>query len=320
MFVTRKIPDKGLRMIQEACDVEVWPHEQPPNKEEIIEMAKDCEGLVTLLSDPIDAEVIDSLPNLRVIAQYAVGYDNIDVEKASEKGIVVTNTPGVLTETTADLAWALLMAASRRIVEADNYVRTGRWKVAWGPQMLLGRDVYGATIGIVGLGRIGFAMAKRASGFDMEILFTSRSETKLTRKAIQSFGAKKVDLEELLEKSDFVTLHVPLTKETRGLINEERLRKMKRTAVLVNTARGPVVDEMALVRALEESWIRAAGLDVFTLEPIHDDNPLKKLSNVVLAPHIGSASVETRDRMAVMCAKNLITALRGERPQNIVNE
>ncbi|MCF2136388.1 MAG: D-glycerate dehydrogenase [Candidatus Thorarchaeota archaeon] len=320
VFVTRKIPEEGLNIIKKECDAIVWEKETPPTEQEIIDVSQDCEGIVTLLSDPINAHVIESLPKLRVIAQYAVGYDNIDVEAATKKGILVTNTPGVLTETTADLAWALLMAASRRIVEADKYVRNGQWKVAWGPQLLLGRDIYDATIGIVGMGRIGFAVARRARGFGMKIIYTNRSESTTTKKAEDELGALRVDLDTLLEQSDFVSLHVPLTKHTRHLINRERLRRMKPTAVLINTARGPVVHEEALIEALQKGWIRAAGLDVFTKEPLSQDSPLISLPNVILAPHIGSASVETRSKMSLMCAENLLAGLKGIRPKNLVND
>ncbi|MHA1653816.1 MAG: 2-hydroxyacid dehydrogenase [Candidatus Thorarchaeota archaeon] len=297
----------------------VWPNEEPPSRKEIIENARECTGLVTLLSDPIDAEVLDALPRLKIVAQYAVGYDNIDVEHATKRGIMVTNTPGVLTETTADLAWGLLMAASRRIVEADRYVRRGKWRVAWGPEMLLGVDVYGATLGIVGMGRIGYAMAKRATGFGMTILYTSRSMTDITMKAERELGAKRVDLDTLLRSSDFVSIHVPLTKETRHLIDRDKLAVMKPTAILINTARGPVIDEEALAEALANGRIRAAGLDVFEKEPLAADSPLLDLDNVVLTPHIGSASIETRSRMAEICARNLVAGLQGQRPPNLVN-
>jgi len=318
VFVTRRIPESGLSMIEQEFDAVVWPSEEGPGKQEIIDNAKECAGIVTLLSDAIDAEVIDALPKLRVISQYAVGYDNIDIEHATRRGILVTNTPGVLTESTADLAWALLMAASRRLVEADGYVRRGEWRVAWGPTLLLGRDIYGATIGIVGMGRIGYAVAKRAKGFDMRILFTSRSKTPITRQA-EELGAVRVDLETLLRESDFVSLHVPLTKDTRHMIGRRELELMKPTAVLVNTSRGAVVDEAELIRALENDVIRAAGLDVFEREPLPPDSPLLQLDNVVLAPHIGSASIETRSRMATICARNLIAALKGEKPPHLVN-
>jgi len=319
VFVTRKLPDEGLRMITERFDTTVWASEEPPSVQEIIQNAKDCEGLVTLLSDLIGADVIDQLPKLKVIVQYAVGYDNIDVPYATQRKIAVTNTPGVLTETTADLAWALIMAASRRLVEADKYVREGNWNVAWGPEMLLGSDVYGATLGIIGLGRIGSAVARRAAGFNMKILCHTRSENWYTQELDKVANAKRVDLETLLQESDIVSLHIPLSPETRHLLGEKEFCLMKSSSILVNTSRGPVIDEEALIKALESGQLGAAGLDVFTQEPIQKDSPLMKLSNLVLAPHIGSASTKTRATMATMCAENLIAALKGNRPPNLVN-
>jgi len=306
-------------MITERFDTTVWPSEEPPSTQEIIQNAEACEGLVTLLSDPVGADVIDQLPKLKVIAQYAVGYDNIDVPRATERKIAVTNTPGVLTETTADLAWALIMSASRRLAEADKYVRDGNWNVAWGPEMLLGSDIYGATLGIIGLGRIGSAVARRAAGFDMKILCHTRSENEYTKELDNITDARRVDLQTLLQESDIVSLHIPLSSETHHLLGEKEFNLMKPSAILVNTSRGPVIDEEALIKALESGQLGAAGLDVFTQEPIPKDSPLMKLTNIVLAPHIGSASIKTRATMATMCAENLIAALNGERPPNIVN-
>lgn len=319
VFVTRKLPDEGLKLITENFDTLVWPSEQPPTIQEIIQNAVDCEGLVTLLSDPIGAEIIDKLPKLKVIAQYAVGYDNIDISRATERNIAVTNTPGVLTETTADLTWALIMAASRRIVEADRYIREKNWTVAWGPEMLLGSDIYGATIGIVGFGRIGSAVAKRAAGFNMKILFHTRSENEYTEEIKKLANAKHVDLHTLLQESDIVTLHIPLSSDTQKLLGEKEFNLMKKGAVLVNTSRGAVIDEDALFNALATGHLGAAGLDVFVREPLQHSSPLLRLSNIVLAPHIGSASVKTRATMATICAKNLISVLNGERPPNLVN-
>ncbi len=246
----------------------------------------------------------------------AVGFDNIDVKEATKRGIYVTNTPGVLTETTADFAWTLLMAVARRVVEADKYVRTGRWKVGWHPSMLSGRDVYGATIGIVGAGRIGSAVAKRAKGFNMKILYYDVIPRPELEKKL---GAKRVDLDTLLRESDFVSVHVPLLKATYHLMNEERLKLMKKTAYLINNSRGPVVDEKALYKALKEGWIAGAALDVFEQEPTPVDNPLLTLDNVVVAPHISSASHETRSKMAEMVAENLIAFFEGRTPPNLVN-
>ena len=306
-------------MIKREFDASVWQNEMPPSKEQIIENGTDCEGIVTLLSDPISADVIERLPDLRVIAQYAAGYDNIDLKYATKRGIIVTNTPGVLTETTADLTWALIMAASRRIVEADRYVRRGHWRVAWGPELLLGSDIHGATLGIIGLGRIGSAVARRACGFNMKILYSSLTAKESDKGLQESLGAHRVDMDTLLRNSDIVTLHVPLTSETRHLIGKTELAKMKPSAILVNTSRGPVVDEEALYQALRSKRLAAAGLDVFADEPIRLDSPLLELENVVLLPHIGSASTRTRSTMAKMCAENLRVALSGARPPNVVN-
>jgi len=310
------MPERGLKIIRERFEAEVWPEYGPPPKQVIIEKARNVDALATLLSDNIDAEVFDVAPKLKIVAQMAVGFDNIDVKEATKRGIYVTNTPGVLTETTADFAWALLMAVARRVVEADKYVRTGRWKVGWHPSMLLGRDVYCATIGIVGAGRIGAAVARRAKGFDMKILYYDVVPMPELEKEI---GAKRVDLNTLFRESDFVSIHVPLMKETYHLVNEEKLRLMKKTAYLINNSRGPVVDEKALYEALKEGWIAGAALDVFEQEPTPLDNPLLKLDNVVVAPHISSASHETRSKMAEMVAENLVAFFEGRTPPNLVN-
>ncbi|MEM0119612.1 MAG: glyoxylate reductase [Thermofilaceae archaeon] len=320
VFVTRQIPEEGLRIIREYYEVEVWDRYTPPPREVLLEKARDVDALVTLLTDRIDRELLDNAPRLRIIAQYAVGYDNIDVEYATRKGVYVTNTPGVLTDATADLAWALLLAAARRIVEADRFVRSGEyWRTGtgWHPLMMLGYHVTGKTLGIIGMGRIGQAVARRAKGFDMRILYYQRH--RLPGELERELGAQYVDLETLLRESDFVTIHVPLTKETYHMIGERELKIMKRAAILVNTARGAVIDEQALVKALKEGWIAAAGLDVFELEPLPPDHPLTKLENVVLAPHIGSATYETRAAMAELVARNLVAFYKGEVPPNLVN-
>ena len=319
VFVTRKLPEKGLKRITDSFDADVWMEETPPKSEEIIDRARDAEGLVTLLSDPIDANLIQALPKLKVIVQYAVGYDNIDISAATERGIVVTNTPGVLTETTADLTWALILATSRRITQADAYVRNGKWSVAWGPELLLGEDVHGATLGIVGLGRIGQAVAKRAKGFDMRVIYHTRSNTPEIRRIADDIGAESSSLENLLQQADVVTLHVPLTPDTFHMIGYRELRMMKSSAILINTSRGPVIDEEALFAVLESGHLFSVGLDVFEEEPTPSGNPLLSLPNIVVAPHIGSASRRTRTVMAEMCAENLVAALRGEKPPNIVN-
>jgi glyoxylate reductase len=316
IYVTRMLPERGLNIIKEHFDTEVWPEYAPPLKNTIIEKAKNVDALVSLLSDKIDAEVFDKTPKLRIVSQLAVGFDNINIPEATKRGIYVTNTPEVLTDTTADFAWALLMALARRVVEADKYVRTGQWKVAWHPAMLTGRDIHEATIGIVGAGRIGYAMAKRAKGFNMNILFYDVIPRPEMEKEL---NAKKTDLDALLKESDFVSIHVPLMKETHHLINAERLRLMKKTAYLINNSRGPVVDEKALYDALKQGKIAGAGLDVFEQEPTPLDNPLLKLDNVVVAPHISSASLETRSKMSEMVADNLVSFFEGRKPPNLVN-
>jgi glyoxylate reductase len=317
IYVTRQLSERGLKVIERYFDAEVWPEYAPPPKKIIIEKAGNVDALATLLSDKIDAEVFDAAPKLKIVSQMAVGFDNIDLKEATKRGIYVTNTPEVLTDTTADFAWALLMAVARRVVEADKYVRSGRWKVGWHPEMMAGRDVHGATLGIVGAGRIGYAMAKRATGFDMKILFydvISRPEME------RDFKAKRAELDMLLKEADFVSIHVPLMKETEHLMNEQKLKLMKKTAYLINNSRGPVVDEMALYKALKEGWIAGAGLDVFEQEPTPTDNPLLKLDNVVVAPHVSSASIETRARMSEMVADNLVAFLEGRKPPNLVNQ
>jgi len=318
VYVTRRLPEEAMRMLKLKFEVEVWTEDMPPPKNVIIEKVKEVDGLICLLTDKIDREVIEAAgPQFRGISQVAVGFDNIDVEAATERGIYVTNTPGVLTETTADYAFALLMAVARRIAEADRYVRSGKWKVPWGLMMLLGQDVWGKTIGIIGMGRIGSAVARRAKGMNMRILYY---DIRRNEEAEKELGAKYVDLETLLRESDFVTIHVPLTPETRHLINEERLKMMKRTACLINTSRGPVVDEKALYKALKEGWIWAAGLDVWEEEPTSADNPLLELDNVTASPHIASASIATRTRMAIMAVENMTAILEGRVPPNLVNK
>ncbi len=317
VYVTRELLERGMKIIRERFDVEVWPEYGPPPKEEIIRKVRDVDALVTLLSDKIDAEVFEAAPKLKIVAQMAVGYDNIDVAEATKRGIYVTNTPGVLTETTADFAWALLLAVARRVVEADKYVRTGQWKVSWHPSMLLGRDVYGATLGIIGAGRIGRAVARRAKGFNMKIIYYD--VVPMPPEDEKELGARLVDLDTLFREADFVSIHVPLTKETYHLVNEDKLKLMKKTAYLINNSRGPVVDEKALYKALKEGWIAGAALDVFEQEPTPMDNPLLKLDNVVVAPHISSASYETRSRMAEMVAENLVAFFEGRQPPNLVN-
>lgn len=317
VFVTRLIPEAGLAMVRDFCDADIWTDELPPPREVILERVQGVDGILSLLTDTIDGEVMDAAgPGFKVISNYAVGYDNVDVPEATRRGIPVGNTPGVLTDTTADFAFALLMAAARRVVEGDKFTRAGGWKT-WGPMLLLGQDVTGATLGIVGFGRIGKGMAKRAQGFDMTVLYHDPFCQDDPYAA--QVGARWVDLDTLLRESDFVSVHTPLTEETHHLINADALSRMKPAAVLINTARGPVVDPDALYHALKEGDIGYAALDVTEPEPIPADHPLLALDNVIVAPHIASASVATRAKMARMAAENLIAGLRGERLPRCVN-
>jgi lactate dehydrogenase-like 2-hydroxyacid dehydrogenase len=317
VFVARQIPEAGLSVVTGTTDATVWPDDLPPPRDELLRAVAGCEGVLTLLTDRIDNEFLDAAgPQLKVVSNYAVGFDNVDVPACTARGIPVGNTPGVLTETTADLAFALMMAAARRLPEGDRYVRAGKWKT-WGPMLLLGPDVHGATIGIVGFGRIGQAVARRAAGFGMKILYHDVHQADPAVEAEHS--ATFLPLEKLLAQADFVSLHVNLTPETRGLINSEKLGWMKSTAVLVNTSRGPVVDGAALATALHDGQIFAAGLDVTDPEPIKTDDPLLSLDNCLVVPHIASASHATRSKMAEMAAANLLAGLRGERLPTPVN-
>ena len=312
VLVTREIPDAGLCLLEDF-DVTVLS-EKPPERDELVEAVRGAAGILSTVTEKVDAGVMDAAGDgLKVVANMAVGFDNIDLDAAGERGVVVTNTPEVLSETTADTAFMLLMAAARRLGEGERLVRSGRWD-AWGPKQLVGPDVWRKKLGIVGFGRIGQALARRASGFDMEVFY---HDMRRNEEAEKELGARYLELDELLRTSDFVSVHAPLTEETRHLIGEEGLGKMKATSVLVNTSRGPVVDEAALAQALAQRRIFAAGLDVYEEEPkVHPR--LLELENVVLAPHIGSASIETRDRMAVLAAENLVAVLRGEEPKTPV--
>ncbi|HEV2107645.1 MAG TPA: D-glycerate dehydrogenase [Thermomicrobiales bacterium] len=314
--VTRQIPDVGLRVLENAIgDLRVWPDELPPSPEELAELLHGCDGALTLLTDEINGAVLDREPQLKVVSNFAVGYDNVDVPAATERGVAVCNTPDTLTETTADFAFALLMASARRIVEGVDYVRAGKWQT-WGPKLLLGRDLYGATLGIVGFGRIGREVAKRAHGFDMNVLAYDAYQDD---SAAQELGVTYKPLDDLLRQSDFVTLHVALTDETAGMIGKRELDLMKPEAILVNAARGPVIDTDALVAALQSGNIGGAALDVTDPEPLPADHPLVSLPNAIVVPHIASATVATRDRMAEMASRNVVAVLRGEQPPAIVN-
>lgn len=315
IFVTRKIPEPGLELLKKEHDVEVNPYDRVLTKEEIIKKLKGKDGLLCLLTDIIDEELIKSEPKLKMIASYAVGYDNIDIKAATERGIPVSNTPGVLTDTTAEMAWALLFSVARRIVEGDSFTRDGKFK-GWGPMLMLGQDVTNKTLGIIGAGRIGTAFALKSKGFSMKVLYVDEKTNYTLEKEL---GAKKVEFNELLKQSDYISLHVPLFPSTHHLIGEKELQMMKKTAVLINTSRGPVVDEKALVKALKEKWIFGAGLDVYEHEPEITEE-LKKLDNVVLQPHSASSTFETRTKMAIMAAENMIAGLKGEIPPNCVNK
>jgi glyoxylate reductase len=297
-YVTRELPGPALGRLREAHQVEVWPERVPPSYEELLEHVRDVEGLLSLLSDRIDAELIGSAPHLRAISNYAVGYDNIDLRAAAARDIPVGHTPDVLTDATADLAFALLLAAARRLPEGIDEVRTGESRT-WEPAHNLGTDVHGATLGIVGFGRIGQAVARRASGFDMPVLHTDGRS-----------GA--AELADLLGRADFVSLHVPLTPETHHLIDAEALQRMQPTAILINTSRGGVVDQEALRRALHDGVIAGAALDVTDPEPLPPDDPLLSAPNLIVVPHIGSATRHTRERMADLAVDNLLAALAGE--------
>ncbi len=313
VLVTREIPEAGLNLLGDF-DVTVL-FERPPTRDELLEAVRGASGVLATATEKMDGEVMDAAgEGLRVVANMAVGYDNVDVGAAKERGIIVTNTPGVLDETTADVAFMLVLAAARRLGEGERLLRAGRWEW-WGPKQLRGLDVWGKSLGIVGMGRIGRAVARRAKGFGMEVLYHNRSRNEDAEKEL---GARHLDLDALLRESDFVSIHTPLTAETHHLIGERELGLMRETTVLVNTSRGPVVDEAALAEALEGGRIFAAGLDVYEEEPkVHPK--LLELENVVLAPHIGSASIETRDKMATLAAENLAAALRGEEPKTPVS-
>jgi glyoxylate reductase len=309
VFVSRIIPDAGLSLIRESCAAEVWTEQLPPPAELLRQKIADCDGLVSLLTDVINGPLLDQAPRLKVVSNFAVGFNNIDVPACTQRGVCVGNTPGVLTDATADMAFALLITAARRIVEGHQYTLAGQWKT-WEPLGHLGQDLAGRTLGVVGMGRIGYALAKRChGGWGMNVLY---HDVYRNEQAERDLGARQVDLDTLLGESDFISLHTDLNDKTRGMIGERQFRMMKKTAVLINTARGPLVDTGALTAALRDKVIFAAGLDVTDPEPIAADDPLLKQPNVVVVPHIASATVRTRDQMAEICAKNLLAGLRGE--------
>ncbi len=316
VFVSRRIPNEWVEILQESAEVEIWQDKSPASREVLLQKVKGISGMLSFISERVDGELMDAAgASLRVVGQFGVGYDNVDVPAATARRIAVGNTPGVLTETTADYAWALIMAAARRVVEGANYVHRGLW-VAGEPTMLLGIDVYGVTLGIIGFGRIGQAVARRARGFNMRILYYD----KLTYpQAEQETGAVRVGLDDLLTQSDFVSLHTNLNQDTFHLISSPQLAKMKKNAILINTSRGAVVDEQALYKALVDRQIAYAGLDVTEIEPISLDSPLLKLDNVIISPHIASASYETRRKMARIAAENILAGVRGQQLPFCVN-
>jgi glyoxylate reductase len=309
VFITRVIPKVGLDRIQEHCETEVWADPLPPPYAVLRLKVAAADGLVSLLTDKVDAALFEAAPRLKVVSNYAVGFNNIDVTAATQRGIAVGNTPGVLTDATADMAFCLLIAAARRLVEGHEYARAGKWKT-WEPLGHLGQDLAGRTLGVLGMGRIGYALAKRCrGGWNMHILYHDILPNESAEKEL---GARRVDLDALLSASDFVSIHTDLNEQTRGLFNGERFQQMKRTAILVNTARGPIVDSMALYHALKSGTIFAAGLDVTDPEPLAANDPLLTLPSVIVAPHIASATVGTRNAMAEICANNLIAGLTGQ--------
>jgi len=313
VFVTRRLPI-ALEQLQQIADVEVWSERQPPPYDVLLEKIEAIDGLLCLLTDRIDRQAIEAGTSLKVISQMAVGYDNIDIPTATARHLPVGHTPDVLTDATADFAWTLLMTAARRVVEADRFVRAGQWQT-WEPDLLLGPDIAGATLGIVGLGRIGQAVARRAKGFEMRILYADRHRSEIE----QSLGAEFVTFDRLLQESDFVTIHAPLTEETYHLFSQPQFQRMKRSAILINTARGQIVDPDALYHALKDRQIAAAALDVTDPEPIPPQSLLLTLDNLIITPHIASASRPTREKMASMAIANLMAGLGGDRLPHCVN-
>jgi glyoxylate reductase len=313
VIVTRRLPGEAVEKLRDKFEVSVNPHERNLSNEELNELCQGAAGVITMLGDRVDRAFLESHPELKVVSNYAVGYNNIDLQAAAACGVAVTNTPGVLTEATADIAWALIMACGRRVVEGDRLTRSGRFD-GWAPEMLLGQDVFGATLGIVGMGRIGQATARRALGFGMEIIYHSRQPKPEAEKQL---GAKRVELDELMAHADYISLHTPLTPATKHLIDERRIGLMKATSFLINTARGPVVDEAALVLALRNGKISGAGFDVYYNEPELTPG-LTELDNTVLLPHLGSGSHTTRRKMTEIAAENLSAVLQGRTPPHPV--
>lgn len=310
VYITRKIQQKGIDMLKDHFEVDINLEDRALTKEELIDKATKYDGILTQLNDNIDKEVLDNSKKVKIFANYAVGFNNIDINRAKEKGIIVTNTPDVLSDTTAELAWALLFSVARRITEAEKYVVEGKWN-KYSPTLLIGQDINNKTLGIIGAGRIGQAFAKKSIGFDMKVLYHNRRSR--DSKFEKEYNAKWVDLDTLLKESDFVSVHVPLTEETRYMLGKDQFKKMKNTAILINTSRGPVINEKELIEALDKKEIWGAGLDVYENEPQVPEE-LLNMKNVVTLPHIGSASTETRDKMSEIAARNIIEVLNGKSP------
>lgn len=317
IYITRKLPDQIVTKLSEICEISMWKEEDIPVPRKVLEREiEEIDGLYCLLTEKIDQSLLMKAKNLKIVSNMAVGYNNIDIQTATEKGVMVTNTPDVLTEATADLTFALLMATARRLVEASDYLRKGKWKT-WSPMLLTGQNIYESTLGIIGLGRIGEAVARRAKGFNMNVLYYNR---KPKIDAEKELGIQYVELESLLQKLDFICILTPYTAETKNLIDKEQFGLMKNSAILINTARGGIVNESSLYEALKNGQIKAAGLDVFEEEPVSLDNPLLSLPNVVVIPHIGSATERTRMKMATLAAENLLQGVLGQKPKNLVND
>ena len=315
IYITRRIPESGIKLLQESCDVEIWDSDDVVPRDVFLKAISDKDAVLCLLTDKVDAETMDVAKSVKIFANMAVGFDNIDVEECTKRGVMASNTPGVLTDTTADFAFTLLMAAARRIREGHEFVQAGKWET-WGPLLLMGQDIHHATLGLIGLGRIGTEMARRGQGFSMRVIY---NDVVRREDLEQELGLEYADFDTVLQESDFVSMHVPYMPATHHLISTEQLAMMKQTAVLINTARGPIVDPQALYTALKSGEIWAAGLDVTDPEPIPMDDPLLTLDNCLIAPHIASASFNTRSDMSELAANNILAALSGERPPTILN-
>ena len=318
IYVSRALPDAGMKLLYENFEVKVHRGQDPPSREELLSETRDVEGALVMLTESIDKVFLENAKSLKVVSCFSVGVDHVDLDACTKKGIIVTHTPEVLTDATADLAFALILAASRRVVEGDRYMRSKKWKQKWTPSLLLGYDLHGSTLGIVGFGRIGQAVAKRASGFGMKVVYYDHKGSNI--EAAKELNSTYLNLDDLLRTSDVVSVHLPLTEKTRHIFDDRAFSLMKKSAVFVNTSRGPVVDQKALVNALKSNKIFGAGLDVYEKEPLDEDDPLLQLENVVLVPHLGSATVQTRSAMAELAARNLVDALAGRVPKAVANK